>query len=148
MKELSKGIISVNTEHFDMPLLCIPASYNTLENGYTLAGKFNGATHYCMVNLSENTYDFVKSNTIYTLFNRDLALASSGIRSVICGHVAPMALKVLYDNDIEVYEPIGDDILKNIALYRTGELNYYNLSNVPQPSCSSDCTSCGTTCNQ
>lgn len=130
--------------------VCLPILGDGGKEKELLANDFYKAQHYCIHNLKDNNfqiYSLNKTNSVYLSMSE---MKKMGIQAIITPNLRPMAAKILFENEIEVYKAEGAEVKENISLYKKDVLKDFDATMVEQKSsCSSDsCSSCSSTsCN-
>ncbi|WP_282037770.1 NifB/NifX family molybdenum-iron cluster-binding protein [Saccharicrinis aurantiacus] len=124
--------------------LCIPILGEKGLSKELLANDFYKANHYCITDISKNSsevYTLDTSNTIYLSMSE---LKKLEIKAIITPNLRPMAAKILFENEIEVYQSLGNVVEENINFFKKGTLKDFTEAMIEQKSsCSSDsCSSC------
>lgn len=129
--------------------ICMPVKLNTVSDSHQIASDLNSASHYYIVDLKEKVSFFLDLNEIQKVFNNSQGngFKALGISSMICEGVSPMALKILTDSGISVWKPVGDNVHENIDYYANNQLIEFSGADAKTSACTSNCSSCNTSCN-
>lgn len=109
-----------------------------------LANDFYKAMHYYIIDIDSGkseVYTLDTSNSIYLSMSE---LKKMEIKAIITPNLRPMAAKILFENEIEVYQSAGNLANENLDLLKRGLLKDYTEAMIEQKSsCSPDsCSSC------
>ncbi|MCW3787732.1 NifB/NifX family molybdenum-iron cluster-binding protein [Plebeiibacterium sediminum] len=129
--------------------VCLPVLGDSALKKELLANDFYKAQHYAIYDMLD------KSTTIFSLADTDAIYLSMseikklGIGIVITPNLRPMAAKILFDNEIEVYKASASLVEENISLLKRSLLKDFTESMIENKGgCSSDgCSSCSSSCN-
>ncbi len=130
--------------------VCVPILGESNLKKELVAPNFYKAQYYCIYDTeSEQSRIFAlnDSNSIYLSMSEIKKLE---INSIITPNLRPMAAKILFENEIEVYKASSSMVDENIALLKRGLLRDFTEAMIESKnSCSSDsCSSCSSTnCN-
>ena len=129
--------------------VCLPLMGDSNLKKELVAGDFYKAQHYCIYDLKtqESTiYSLTDSNSIYMSISE---IKKLGIEAIITPNLRPMAAKILFENEIEVYKAGGNVVQENIDHLKRGLLRDFTAAMVESAkSCSSDsCSSCSSAGN-
>ncbi len=109
-----------------------------------MAFDFYKTQHYCIYDMDtdESTiYSLAESDSIYLTMSE---IKKMEIQAIITPNLRPMAAKILFENEIEVYKAAGAEVLENISLYKRGFLKDFTAAMVEEPKgcASGSCSSC------
>ncbi len=130
--------------------ICLPVLGDSALKKELLADDFYKAKYYAIYDMLE------KTTTIFSLADSDAIYLSMseikklGIGIIITPNLRPMAAKILFDNEIEVYKANASLVEENISLLKRSLLKDFTEAMIESKnSCSSDgCSSCSSTsCN-
>ncbi len=129
--------------------VCLPVLGDSALKKELLANDFYKAQYYAIYDMLDN------STTIFSLADTDaIYLSMSEIKKleigiIITPNLRPMAAKILFDNEIEVYKASASLVEENISLMKRSLLNDFTEAMIENKGgCSSDgCSSCSSSCN-
>ncbi len=130
--------------------VCLPILGESSLKKELLANDFYKAQFYVIYDLEDDSssmYSLTDSNSIYLSMSE---IKKLDIGAIITPNLRPMAAKILFENEIEVYKASASLIEENISLLKRGLLKDFSQAMIEnKSSCSSDgCSSCSsTTCN-
>jgi len=115
----------------------------------TLAKGFHNTNYACVYNSSNKSYKWLKTKDLSNLEdNLSIALKQEDIYTIITSHMPFLALRLFKDSGLEIYKSKGKCLEENIELFFKNELTIFSGEEVlNSSSCSTACSSCGTTCN-
>jgi len=120
-------------------------------NKGVMATSFHETKDLCVYDQETLTFQHMTIDELGgSMKNLPNALKELKIGSIISAGIRPLALQILERCGLDVYEPSGTDIKKNIELYTEGYLETYSMQRSRQnlSTCGSSCSSCSsTTCS-
>lgn len=124
--------------------VCLPILGDSSLKKELVANDFYKAHYYCIYDLdteSSSVFSLNDSNSIYLSISD---IKKQDIQIIITPNLRPMAAKILFENEIEVYKSSGTIVKENISLYKRSLLNDFTLAMIEnQKDCSSNtCSSC------
>ncbi|GAF05653.1 hypothetical protein [Saccharicrinis fermentans] len=123
---------------------CIPIMGNNTLQKERVANDFYKAQHYCIYDFDTDAsviYSLSDTNTIYMSLSE---IKKQGIQIIITPNLRPMAAKILFENEIEVYKAVGNVTKENIDHYKRGLLQDFTETMIEsKKDCASQsCASC------
>jgi len=140
-------VLSINLYKLTIMKICLPILGESGLKKELMANDFYKAQHYYIFDLDNsqsNVYVLDDRNTLYLSIGD---LKKMEIEAIITPNLRPMAAKILFENEIEVYKASSSEVQENLDLYKRGLLKDFTASMIEQKSsCSSDsCSSCSST---
>ncbi|MGQ1787129.1 MULTISPECIES: NifB/NifX family molybdenum-iron cluster-binding protein [unclassified Saccharicrinis] len=130
---------------------CLPIMGDTNLKKELVANDFYKAQHYCIYDFETNSssiYSLTDTNTIYMSISE---IKKLDIQIIITPNLRPMAAKILFENEIEVYKAVSNVVGENIDHYNRGLLRDFTAAMIEsKQDCSPDaCSSCSSSgsCN-
>ncbi len=128
--------------------VCIPVLGDSGLKKELLANDFYKANHYTIYDLSNDQSDIYTLDSEKTVYLNMGEMHKMEIKAIITPNLRPMAAKILFENEIEVYQSTSSVVEENISLLKRGLLKDFTESMIEQrgSSCSSgSCSSCSST---
>ena len=124
--------------------VCMPILGESALKKELLAPDFYKAQHYNIIDIDtdqSSIYSLSDTSAIYLTMDEIKKLE---IEAIITPNLRPMAAKILFENEIEVYKASASLVEENISLLKRGLLKDFTESMIEsKSSCSSDgCSSC------
>jgi len=130
--------------------ICLPILGDSALKKELLANDFYKAQHYAIYDMADSSttiYSLTDSESIYLSMSE---IKKLDIKIIITPNLRPMAAKILFENEIEVYKANASLVEENISMLKRGLLKDFTQAMIEnKSSCSSDgCSSCSSTsCN-
>lgn len=127
--------------------LCIPILGEKGLSKELLANDFYKANYYCIADISNNSSEVYTLDTANSIYLSMSELKRLEIKAIITPNLRPMAAKILFENEIEVYQSLGNVVEENMNFFKKGRLKDFTEAMIEQKSsCSPDsCSSCSST---
>ena len=129
--------------------ICIPVIGKNVALVNLLAEDFYKANFYCVHDVDVDQNEVLSKEELMIRFGLDLRKggANDVIEAIISPNIRPMAYKILADNEIKVFRPLGNLVDENIRHFKELDLLEHDPNSVEQPmGCSSSsCKSCSST---
>ncbi len=127
--------------------VCIPVLGDSELKKELLASDFYKANHYVIYDLSNDQSDIYTLESDTTVYLSMEEMHKMEIKAIITPNLRPMAAKILFENEIEVYKSTSSVVEENISLFKRGLLRDFTESMIESgSSCSSgSCSSCSST---
>ncbi len=84
--------------------VCLPILGDEGPNKERLANDFYKAQHYCIYDLEVNSSQIFSLDETHTVYLSMSELKNMEIQAIITPNLRPMAAKILFENEIEVYK--------------------------------------------
>ncbi len=130
--------------------VCLPILGDSELKKELMASDFYKAKYYCLYDVEKDeteVFSLDDSDSIYLSMSE---IKKQEIQVIITPNLRPMAAKILFENEIEVYKAGGSEVGENISLYKRGFLRDFSLAMIEEPKgcASGSCSSCSSdTCN-
>jgi predicted Fe-Mo cluster-binding NifX family protein len=141
-------ILSVNMNRSDK--VFIPVKPEGKNEIYTICNDMNSASHYCIIDFKQSTIVYMGLEDIKEVFSRSDGQGFNALQvsSLICNGISPMSLRILADNGISVFKPVGSNVEQNLNLFINNKLkDSFSVEILKSASCNSTCDNCNTVCN-
>ncbi|WP_143525088.1 NifB/NifX family molybdenum-iron cluster-binding protein [Labilibacter marinus] len=131
--------------------VCLPIMGETSLKKELLAGDFYKAQHYCIYDMKNNSSSIYSLNDANSIYMSISEIKKLEIQAIITPNLRPMAAKILFENEIEVYQAGGNVVDENIDHLKRGLLRDFTEAMIEsKKDCSPDaCSSCSSSgsCN-
>ncbi len=129
--------------------ICIPIVGGKAGFVNLMADDFYKANFYCIYDTGMENNEIFTKEELVTRFGFDFKQGDEkdAVKAIISPNIRPMAFKILVDNDIKVFRPLGNMVDENIRLFIKHELDEHDVYSVERSSgCGSgSCSSCSST---
>ena len=130
--------------------ICIPVVGRNLALGNLMADDFYKANFYCVYDLGAEQNEVFTKEELMNRFGLDFKKGGEDdvVEAIISPNIRPMAFKILVDNQIKVFRPLGNQVDENIRLFKEHELDEHDVYSVERSGgcgSSSSCSSCSST---
>jgi predicted Fe-Mo cluster-binding NifX family protein len=131
--------------------ICLPIMGESNLKKELLANDFYKAQYYCIYDMDKDSSEVFAINDSNSIYLSMTEIKKLEIGAIITPNLRPMAAKILFENEIEVYKASASLVEENISLFKRNLLNDFtqamieNASSCSSGSCSS-CSSAGS-CN-
>ncbi len=123
---------------------CLPIMGDSALTKELMANDFYKAQHYCIFDLDTEEYSLYSLTDSDSIYMSMSEIKKLDIQIIITPNLRPMAAKILFENEIEVYQAVGSVVSENIDHYKRGLLRDFTATMIEsKKDCSPDaCSSC------